>query len=391
MKCIDYRTKTIFKEADNGYTGNGYFWESALDIGYSGVKLYGPNLCAVFPSYAKEINRSAYIGELTTDDILYTDLENGKTWLVGRAAQNMIQFGDTNDSIEALCGRNRYFTPMFLVIARTGLALTMMQTRNAKYKYEPSMLPVIQTGLPCRYMGDEPYIKEALTGRHHFSIQLGNGYKHEFDFVVSPNYIKVMQQPMGAFISASTDALWIQDIRKFQKQNVLIADPGFNTLDTFSVLGGAISSEESWTDYSMKRILQETSDTIYEKYHQEIPVACMQKTLENGTFTYINRKERKTSSIEFADILDAASHKVFNEALDKLYDMYDSFADYRFIILTGGTGAAWAPWFTDALKNMETLSVISGYTPDGNPQYFANVRGYYQYLKQYVSRLPIPA
>lgn len=50
MKCIDYRTKTIFKEADNGYTGNGYFWESALDIGYSGVKLYGPNLCAVFPS-----------------------------------------------------------------------------------------------------------------------------------------------------------------------------------------------------------------------------------------------------------------------------------------------------------------------------------------------------
>lgn len=382
MKSSEYRTSTIFKEADNGMVNNQNIWPFAMDLGYSGVKLYGPNICACFPSYAREIDESSFLGGLATDDILYKDKESGKTWMVGRAAQNMIQNGDTNDSIEALCGRNRYFTPMFLVIARVGMGIAMMDTIHGKYHFNQEMTPVLQTGLPCQYLkADTALLKEALAGHHEFSLRIGNQPERHFSFDLSMENIKVMPQPMGAFISASTDSFWRQNISRFQRTNVLIIDPGFSTLDTFSVRGGTMDSHESWTDLGMSRVLQETSKKIFEQYGTEIPVANMQKNLELGTFTRVNRKERGTESIPFADILEEQSRKICQSALDRLYDMYNAFVDYRYLIITGGTGAAWAQWIVTDLKNMSTLDIIAGNTPDNMPQFFANVRGYYSNLK----------
>lgn len=383
MKSSEYRTPTIFKEADNGISmKHPEYWPFAIDIGYSGVKLYAPNICACFPSYAKEIDESSFLGELATDDILYTDTTTGKTWIVGRAAQNMIQSGDTNDSIEALCGRNRYFTPMFQVISRVGMGIAMMNTINGKYHMTEGTVPFIQTGLPCQYLkSDTALLKEALAEHHEFMLRIGGQPARSFSFDVAMDNIKVMPQPMGAFISASTDSLWRQNVGRFQKANVLIIDPGFSTFDTFSVRGGTMDSHESWTDLGMSRVLKETSKQIFERYGTELPVANMQKALEEGVFKKVNRRERRTENVAFSDILEEQSRKVCNLALDRLFDMYNYFTDYRYLIITGGTGAAWVSWIISELKNINTLDIIAGNTPDNMPQYFANVRGYYSNLK----------
>ena len=387
MSTLDYRSKTLFAERDNGIVEN--YWPMAIDIGYGGCKIYGPNICAAFPSYAKRIDISSFLGDLATDDILYTDLDAGVTWLVGRSAQNMMQDTDTDDSIDTLCGRNRYFSPLFLVLARVSMGIAMLNTVNSTHLLTDKVTPVLQTGLPCKYIdGDSPLIKDALAGHHRYMIKIGNGKEYCFDFTLPPENInKIMQQPMGAFISAATDKNWIQNIALFSTANVLIVDPGFYTFDTFSVRGRVVDSKESWSEYSMSRILKETSKEIFEKYGTEIPPSNMQKYLETGKFTRFDRKNRKTESVDFENILNSNSRTLCEQAMNKVCDVYNNLLDYKYLIITGGTGAAWAYWITDMFKGMSTLNVIAGDCPDGMPMYFANVRGYYSYLKQYLYSL----
>ena len=72
----------------------------------------------------------------------------------------------------------------------------------------------------------------------------------------------------------------------------------------------------------MKRVLQETSDMIFEKYHVEIPVAAMQKYLATGTIivSKLNRKKAELSSKEepFGDILAELIQKYAKKQLQGL-------------------------------------------------------------------------
>lgn len=386
MSTLDYRSKTLFAERDNGIVEN--YWPMATDIGYGGCKIYGPNICAAFPSYAKRIDISSFLGELSTDDILYTDLDTGTTWLVGRSAQNMMQDTDTDDSIDTLCGRNRYFSPLFLVLARTSMGIAMLNTVNSVYSLTEQLTPVLQTGLPCQYLeSDSPLLREALAGHHKFILRIGNKLEYHFDFNLPTENIRIMQQPMGAFVSASTDKNWVQNVASFSTSNVLIIDPGFYTFDTFSVRGRVVDSKESWSEYSMSKILKDTSKTILDKYGTNIPPSGMQKYLETGKFTQFDRKNHRTVSVDFENILNEKSKALCEQAMNKVCDVYNYLLDYKYLIITGGTGAAWAYWITDMFKGMSTLQIIAGDCPDGMPMYFANARGYYSFLKQYLYSL----
>ena len=56
MDTSKFKTKTEFIERKNPSVSN--VWEIALDIGYSAVKLFGPNIVARFPSYAKRVENA---------------------------------------------------------------------------------------------------------------------------------------------------------------------------------------------------------------------------------------------------------------------------------------------------------------------------------------------
>ena len=66
------------------------------------------------------------IGSVSKTRILYEDLETGESWIVGEMAQEM---ADEHDSESELYGRKRYFSPMFKVITRCGLAMGMFDNQ----------------------------------------------------------------------------------------------------------------------------------------------------------------------------------------------------------------------------------------------------------------------
>lgn len=372
----NFRTKTNFIARNNGHINGA--WEIAIDLGYSAVKLFSPNSVARFPNYAKRIgNDFAYASATPKNSIRYQDLTTGEMWLVGEVAQNIMTSGDTTDSGATLYGRERWTNPMSKVVAETGLGLGMMAN---EFGAPANDKIVIQTGLPEKYMDDEEDLRDFLSGEHHFAIQIADGPWQTFHFNVDASDIYIMSQPKGTLFSVCIDSngQFIPSAAKYLSSSIIIFDAGFGTLDIFPITSGTVGRGETWKDLGMNRILQETQRGIKDSFHVDVPVPAMQKHLETGTVRYMNKKQFKSTEYAFGDILADATSRICDEAINRTASALN-LLDYNYLIVTGGTGAAWYNQICGKFKDFETLTIIKGSQNDELPFVYANVRGYYYY------------
>lgn len=378
INTANFKTKTMFYQKNNESVEDT--WVVALDIGYSSVKVISNNADIVFPSYARKIDSPLLnLGESNKTDIQYRNNRTGELWAVGESAQNMIVTGETRDSITELYGRNRYFSDLFKVISEVGMGVGMIANSYGSPKGKKLL---IQTGLPPAYLkSDSSLLKEALAGDHSFSIKIGNSNWVTFDFSLTEEDISIMAQPMGTLFSIATDnkGKTVPEAAKYFKSSVLIFDPGFGTLDVFNIRNRMIDSSETFDNLGMKRVFTETSNSILDKYHQEISVPAMQKYLRTGEIKCRDRKTRSTTMAPFGELLEEANKKVCMEALAKIDNIYNGLYDHDYLVITGGTGAAWEHIIREYYSGMETLKIIMGNQNDNLPCFFSNARGYYLY------------
>lgn len=377
MNTKDFKTRTEMIARDNGQLSGA--WLVALDIGYSAVKIFSPNSVAMFPSYAKPNKSRGTVGKLPNDYITYTDLDSGEEWLVGSFAQEDSNMNEAIDSDEALYGRQRYFDPMFRVIARVGLAMGMMPNKHGDIGGKKLY---VQTGLPPKYIKDDaPLLREALAGNHHFSIRIGSNKPVEFMFDLLPENIFVIMQPMGTFYSVLYDNnhKYIEDYNDFLRKNILVFDAGFGTFDLFLISNHSVKNSETFSNLGMKQVFQNTTEAIQKKYGQSVSIADMQKYLESGTVRRFDRKKLTTEDVPFGELLEDAVNKVSSDAIEKMAQVYQ-LQDVDYLIITGGTGAAWRDKIRSRLSGMTTMKIYDGNLNDATlPFVFANVRGYYMY------------
>lgn len=371
----NFKTKTLRILRQN--PGLDDYWVIAPDIGYSGVKVFAPNSISCFPSYARKVeDNEILLGIANSKHIQYRD-ETG-TWMVGEEAQNMITSDESKDSSQALYGKNRYFSHMFKVIARTGIAMGLFKNN---YGDPTGKTIIIQTGLPPKYMKeDEKWLKEVLKGSHEFEIKLANDNWIKFNFEIMYDNIFVMPQPMGSFFSAITDSKGksIPDARKFQTSNILIADGGFKTFDTFDINSGRLKSYDTFDDLGMKQVFQQTSNEILKTFGVDIPVYAMQKYLAEGKVTTFDRASRKTELKDFTEILNNECKAVCIDAMERICNMYNDLIDYKYLLMTGGTGFAWLPITKDYFSGMSNLTITTGMPKDESlSSILSNARGYY--------------
>ena len=348
-------------------------WVISIDIGFSSVKGFCPNSRFCFPSYAKKLDSPLRTDD--PDDIYYRD-DTG-LYLVGINAQEIVTSSDTNDT-RSLFDRNRYFTKDFQIFLRTAHAIGLME--NAVMRKASQMPVFIQTGLPAAYLKeDASKIRAAFTTPGKFEIKLGTGKWRRYDMALRNSELSVMSQPAGTLnsIMVSDDGSFRENARQFMAGNILIADAGFGTFDPYGVINRKVALQESIDNLGMKRILEKASEKIYKDYHIDIRIPQMRKYLRAGYFKRTDIRRMKSEKIMLAPYIDAACESVAAESLEKLYDMAGFFQDYDILVLTGGTGAAYLPYYKKALSEMDGLTIIAG--NDGNelPIYYANARGYY--------------
>ena len=118
MYSQEFKTKTILQPRNNPSTEK--YWGVAIDVGYSAVKVFSPNIVASFPSYAQKVEygyADRSFGNLEKTFIAYRD-ENKNEYYVGAHAQNDVKVTDSNNSTAALYVRDRWSSPETKVITR---------------------------------------------------------------------------------------------------------------------------------------------------------------------------------------------------------------------------------------------------------------------------------
>lgn len=388
MQTSTYRTRTEWtpKIYEKVKTDEN-LWVIGLDSGYGGMKGFSPNKYFCFPSYAKLLNQDkSMMAMFDKNDVIYQDLDTGELYLLGRNAQNSISKNDTNDTDGELFTRKRYKNKKFYVLCMAAIALACMPNYKDPDTSGIGKEIILQAGLPPAYldMDKEPYT-QMLTRPANFRLKVGKNPWQELHIAIKPENVHVMAQPSGtmASINIGNNGQYIQDARKYLTGNVLIIDIGFNTMDVYGMKGHILSANESFDTFGMRAILQMVSEEIKKEKNEEIRVAAMQKYLEKGTIPITKEMGMDEEDFTFSDeewpfdkILEKCSYKVCNMALKHLSNITDQFADYEYLVVTGGTGAAWYDWIQDKFKNSK-LQIIPGNRNDNLDMLYANVRGYY--------------
>ncbi len=376
MNCKNFRTKTLMHSRQNITIDD--IWVVAIDVGYSAVKVFSPNMVACFPSFASKMSKGAYfISEAPANSIMYKDNKTGEVWLVGEVAQDKIANGDTSNSESTLYGRDRYLTEMFKIITRCGIAVGMLSNQYGSPQGKKIM---IQTGLPDRYMDDEEQVRYVLCAEHDFSIKLGNSDWINFKNTFTNNDVDVISQPKGTLLSISIDRMghFIKEARSYLNGSGVIVDPGFGTLDMFFLERGEVDPKrgETYDDLGMKRVLQETAALLKARYGINIQVPNMQKYLAAGKVTYYDRIKDEVKEYPLDDVLYEANRSVAEEAIKRIKTAMKDVTQFNYIVFTGGTSHAWITMLEQAFK-YPTLKIVYGNQNDDLGFTFSNVRGYY--------------
>ena len=225
-----------------------------------------------------------------------------------------------------------------------------------------------------------------FVGHHHFSVKIGSNKAVEYNIDIDSDDVLIMMQPMGTLYSAAINAdhKFTSVSKEYLKKNVLIFDGGFGTFDLFLVKNHEIKNSESFSNLGMKQVFKETAKAIQQKYGETISVTEMQKLLKTGYVRTFDRATYSTKEEPFEDLLNEASEKVCRQAIEKTAQIYPV-QELDYLIITGGTGAAWESEIKKTFKNMQTLTIVSGNQNETDlPYFFANARGYYMYLFSYI-------
>lgn len=379
-KAFKTRSEIIEKKlpcinGNNQYKGKTIV---ALDIGYSGVKGASPNRVFTFPSYAKKTPKDLdVVGKVRPSDIQLRNDKTGECWLVGQAAETMMDQVDIESTTDAsLYTRYRYDSEVFKVLAMTGMALGLWGTGSGNDIY-------LQTGLPATYKDrDEGKIVSALCGDYAVSIKVGSGDWVPFQFTLDENHIDVMEQPQGTLCATAYDNGVVSQMGKdILRSNSIILDIGFGTEDIFSIRSGYKNAHQTYSDTGMRAVFEAVIKQLqadHKNYALETKIFELQRYMENGEVPYFDADEFQMHNLPFADILEEKNREICDKSIRRLMQDYGNLVGYNYLIVTGGTGESRFEQIKEMLSGLPTLQVLPGNLNTQDLAFsYSNVMGYY--------------
>lgn len=352
----------------------------ALDGGYSSVKGVSPDRIFMFPSYAKRIDKELEaVSTIKSTDIQFKNNKTGEIWLVGETAQSLMTKNDLDATTDAsIYTRYRYHSEIYKVIMATGLAIGCIGAGDNEI--------YLQTGLPSAYKErDEGKLIKALADDYDISVKIGSNAWLKFKFTLPEDHIYVMEQPQGTLCGCAYGANGVtQSGVEILTSNVIILDVGFGTEDTFSIKSGYRNRKpETYADTGMKSVFENMINELqksYSDYLIDTKVFELQNYLEAGHISVLDPETIQLVQIDFGNFLDNENKKLCEKSVKRLMQDYDNLLDYKYLIVTGGTGESRFEQIKNMLKGISTLKVLPGNInyPDLSFCY-CNVLGYYAY------------
>lgn len=319
----------------------------AIDPGFDSMKVIANGRHFKFPFSAVETDErkmSDYGGR--NGFILYKDA-HGATWRVGQYARTLM-FEHKDPEEDKM--RNFYTEERFISAEATvGLLSAIAKAIDVTGLYDR------QTDLDIRLIVALPHgvrnkyastIIGQLAGDHKYYMTFGNGEERPFRFTIKDGNVMTVSQTIAAILGETSDDDGnINEKKYFYLSNgpTLVIDGGYYTVGLVPVSrGGSVddSRAESDTTHAMKNVNLAISREIAQQ-RPDIKHYTVEYLLSQGepSIRYMDKEQGKVVSIDLASIREKKMQSVCASFLRYLDKKYDNLLDFRYILVTGGTGA----------------------------------------------------
>lgn len=320
----------------------------AIDPGFDSMKVIANGCHFKFPFCAVETDErkmSDYGGR--KGFILYKD-HDGATWRVGQYARTlMFENKGAEDTTSAkLYTEERFVSPEAAVGILSAIAKAIDLTGH--YEDQGSLDIRLIVALPHSVRNKyASTIVGLVSGAQRFYMTFNNEPEKEYQFTIDERNVMTVSQTIAAILGeTSDDNGFINESKYCYLANgpTLVIDGGYYTMGLVPVSrGGSVDDDraESNTNYAMKNVnlgaAKEIANSRPDITHYAVEYLLSQGETE---IRYMDKNQGKIVNIDLSAIRANELQTVCSRFIRYLNKKYNNLIDFRYILVTGGTGAA---------------------------------------------------
>lgn len=367
----------------------------AVDPGFDSYKVIANLVSFKFPANVVETDERKMSDWLLRDDFMLLKSSYGTTYRIGQYAREKV-FED-KFAPDDLFTDKRFVSDEFTVGLNTAIALAI--EKNGYYDIQDELDIYLIVALPhaqkARYSAT---IVGDAAGRHNFTLRLGKGAEKPYSFSIKEQNIKTISQTIASILGETSDASGYIDEAKARYINdgpTLVLDGGYYTFGMASVSrGGSVDDDkaESETEHAMKNVNIRICKEI-EKVRPDIKHTSVEYLLskDEGIIKYVD-ENGKSGSLDLKALKARMVREVCEDFIEYLNKKYNKLVDFKYVLVTGGTGATFYPilkeYYCDKLGLFDENHLVLTNTNLLDKRYsieFAIVVGAYKGLMSFFS------
>lgn len=332
----------------------------AIDPGFDSMKVIANGIHFKFPFSAVETDErkmSDYGG--LQGFIRYKD-SSGATWRVGQYARSLMYEGKDAQSDDPLRG---FYTEARFISAEAGVgilsaiakAIELTGLYNEQRDLDIRLIVALPHAVRGKYASS---IVGLVSGAQKYFMTFDDGEERLFRFTINEHNVMTVSQTIAAILGeTSDDNGYIDEKRYIYLSNgpTLVIDGGYYTVGLVPVSrGGSVDDAraESDTNHAMKNVNLAVAKEIAEA-RPDIKHYTVEYLLSQGEsrIRYMDKDAGKVVNIDLAPIREQKIKTVCGSFIRYLNKKYDNLLDFRYILVTGGTGASFFPQLLEYYKN----------------------------------------
>ena len=320
----------------------------AIDPGFDAMKVIANGIHFKFPFSAVETDErkmSDYGGR--KEFILHKD-RSGATWRVGQYARTLMYENKSqqDDPTAKLYTEERFISPEATVgiLSAIAKAIDLTGLYNEQADLDIRLIVALPHSVRNKYA---PTVAGLVSGAQRFYMTFDDGEEKEYRFNIVEQNVLTVSQTIAAILGETSDDNGYIDESKYHylaNGPTLVVDGGYYTMGLVPVSrGGSVDDDhaESNTNYAMKNVnlgvAKEIADTRPDIKHYSVEYLLSQGESE---IRYMDKGQNKVVSIDLSVIREKKLQNVCNNFIRYLNKKYNDLIDFRYVLVTGGTGAA---------------------------------------------------
>lgn len=323
----------------------------AIDPGFDSIKVIANGQHFKFPFNAVQTDeRKMSDYGSRSGFILYKD-QSGATWRVGQYARGLIYDNKTQDDegseLSNFYTEERFVSSEFTVGIRSAIAMAIDKTGlyDDQADLEISMIVALPHAIRTKYAST---IIGLVAGEHNYLMTFDKGEERPYRYTILEQRVFTVSQTIAAILGETSDDFGNVNEEKFfylSNGPTLVVDGGYYTVGLVPVSrGGNVDDEKAESDtlHAMKNVNVATAKVIQDK-RPDIKHYMIEYLMEqnDGIIRYLNQKEGKAETINIEEIRQQKMHETCADFIDHLNKKYNNLLDFRYVLITGGTGACY--------------------------------------------------